>query len=95
MRPALALPLMLAACAPLTVQQAEEICAERARQAQAPGGTLGLGAGSGGVYGELELNVTSDYLMGRDPLVVYDDCVRKKTGQPPTRPLYFRQDRKG
>ncbi|MGC9446226.1 hypothetical protein [Cereibacter johrii] len=88
--PALPLLFLLAACGPMSVQRAEEVCFERARLAEAPRGTIGVGAGKGGMVSDLELTVTSDYLMGRDPSALFDACVYQKSGQPPTRPFYSR-----
>ncbi|WP_420023282.1 hypothetical protein ACN9JG_00510 [Cereibacter azotoformans] len=90
MQKPLLLVLLLAACGPVTVEQAERACAERARLAEAPRGSVGVGAGSGGMVSNVELTVTSDYFMGRDPSAIYDACVYQKSGQPPTRPLYSR-----
>ncbi|PTE21007.1 hypothetical protein [Cereibacter changlensis] len=91
-----ALLLLLAACGPVTQQQAERQCFERARLAQQPRGEVGVGASSdGGASARLRLNVSSDFLMGRDPSAVFDSCVFQKTGQPPTQPFYSRTDLKG
>ena len=79
----------LVACGPIPVERAERQCLERARLAQQPRGEINLGVGSGGrTSAGIELTVTSDYIMGRDPSAVYDLCVQQKSGQPPTRPLY-------
>ena len=43
----------------------------------------------------VELENTSDYLLGKDPSAVYDSCVMSKTGEAPSRPLYMRPDWKG
>ena len=89
MRRLLILPLILAACGPVSVQQAERECFDRARLAQQPRGTVKLGGTSTGkVAGGLELNVSSDYLLGKDPSAVFETCVMAKSGQAPTRPLY-------
>ena len=99
MRAALALlPLaaVLAGCGPIPLPEAERACFERARLAQQPRGELGLGVGSGGrKFGSIELSVTSDYIMGRDPSAVYDACVQQKSGQLPSRPLYSFPEWKG
>ena len=63
------------------------MCEERARAAQGPTGEVGIGVGSGGVSSNVEIGVTSDFIRGRDPFVVYEECVRQKTGQGPIRPL--------
>jgi hypothetical protein len=88
--------LVLAACGPITVEQAERQCFERARLAQQPRGEVGIGITSDGdTAGVLELEVSGDYLMGRDPAAVYETCVVAKSGEPPSRPLYARPDWKG
>lgn len=81
--------LALVACGPIPVDRAEQQCFERARLAQQPRGTISAGASSTGrTEAGIELTITSDYIMGRDPSAVYDLCVQQKSGQPPTRPLY-------
>lgn len=95
-RALLLLPLLAAACGPVTVDQAERQCFERARLAAAPRGSVGVGVGSGGqVGGTFEVTVSSDYITGRDPSAVYESCVYQKSGQPPSRPLYSFPDWKG
>lgn len=85
--------LALVACGPITVEQAERQCFESARLAQQPRGEVGIGIGSNGkAAGSLELEVSGDYLMGRDPAAVYETCVMAKSGEPPSRPLYARPD---
>lgn len=80
--------LLLAACGPIPLAQAERQCLERARLAQQPRGEVSLGVGSGGrVAGGVELEITSDFLMGRDPSAVFETCVMQKSGQLPSRPL--------
>ncbi|MCQ0969672.1 hypothetical protein MLD63_04420 [Paracoccus sp. TK19116] len=82
----------LAACGPIPVDQAERVCLDNARLAKAPRSTavIGVGAGGGNVrpYGSLEIDVSSDYIRGRDPAVVYQQCVLRRSGQVPTRALY-------
>lgn len=88
----LALPslLLLAACGPVSVHRAEEMCLQSAREARAPTGTAGIGIVSGPSgtrpRGDLELNISSDWLMRRDPATVYETCVMSKSGQAPSRP---------
>ncbi|MFP1642895.1 hypothetical protein [Pontitalea aquivivens] len=92
----LAAVLLGAGCAPVPVERAEEICLREAELAQRPRGTLALGVTSErGTSGSLGLEISSDYLMGRDPAEVYNRCVFNKSGQFPTRPLYSRTDWKG
>lgn len=80
----------LAACGPMSPERAADLCEDRARAAQGPTAELGIGIGSEGTRGSVEVGVTSDYLQGRDPYVVYEECVRQKTGQGPIRPLDLR-----
>jgi hypothetical protein len=87
---------LLSACGPMTVAEAERQCFERARLAQQPRGSVTVGASSDGrTSAGLELNVSSDFLTGKDPSAVYEACVMAKTGQPPSRPLYARPDWRG
>lgn len=80
---------VLSACGPIAVQDAERACVERANLALRPRGEVGVGVNSNGkAAGKFELNVSSDYLMGRDPSAVFNACVQQKSGQFPTRPLY-------
>ncbi|MBC2834280.1 hypothetical protein H7F16_02100 [Gemmobacter straminiformis] len=88
--------LTLAACGPVTVEQAERQCFERARLAAGPRGEVGVGVGSDGrMSASVDVTVTSDYLGGRDPAAVFDACVYQKSGQPPSRPLYSFPEWKG
>ena len=82
----------LVACGPISVREAERQCFERARLAQQPRGEVGFGVGTGGARSRVELNITSDYLLGRDPSAVYDQCVLQRSGQPPSQPLHSRSD---
>ncbi|MDO9641322.1 MAG: hypothetical protein Q7J44_22580 [Pseudotabrizicola sp.] len=92
----LGLPLVLLACGPVPLPQAERECFQRARLAQQPRGEVAAGIGTGGrVGGRIKLEVTSDYVMGRDPAAVYDSCVYQKSGQAPSRPLYSFPEWKG
>ncbi|MEY4698566.1 MAG: hypothetical protein RIT14_2994 [Pseudomonadota bacterium] len=91
-----ALALALVACGPIPVPRAEQQCLERARLAAGPRGTVGMGVNSqGGAGALLELDLSSDYLMGRDPSAVFESCVYQKSGQPPSRPLYAFPEWKG
>jgi hypothetical protein len=76
---------VLSGCGPMPVAQAEQQCEERARLATGPRGTVGIGIGSGGPVGSLDVTVSSDFLRGSDPVAVYDRCVRNLSGQGPTR----------
>ena len=93
MKRALALLILLAACGPVSLQQAERACFDCARLAQQPRGSVGVGVNSNGkTSGLLELEVLSDFLQGRDPSAVYDQCVMQRSGMPPSQPLYSRPD---
>lgn len=86
-------PLLLAGCGPMTLAEAERQCFERARLAKQPRGEVSVGASSDGrTAAGLEVNVSSDFLLGRDPSAVYEMCVMQKAGEPPSRPLYMRPD---
>jgi hypothetical protein len=93
--PLLAL-VLLVGCGPMTLAEAERQCFDRARLAQQPRGEVSVGMSSDGqTVGGIELNLSSDYLLGRDPSAVYDSCVMAKAGQPPSRPLYAMPGWKG
>lgn len=97
MRPFVALaPLALLSCGPIPLAQAERQCLDDARLAQQPRGEVAIGIGSDGRVGAgFEIDIGSDFLMGRDPSAVYDLCVQQKSGQPPSRPLYSFPEWKG
>lgn len=84
-------PVALTACGPLPLAEAERVCLEDARDATGPRGAIGLGIGSDGdgsySFGRAEISVSSDYILGRDPDQVYTNCVQRRSGQPPSRPL--------
>lgn len=88
MRRLILLPLLLAACAPplLSPERAAEVCEAQARAAQGPTGSVTLGVNSDdGPFVGAEIGITGDFLAGRDPLVVYNDCVMQRSGQAPIR----------
>lgn len=83
----------MTACGPIPLAVAERQCFERARLAKQPRGEVKVGATSGGrAAAGLEVNVSSDFLLGKDPAAVYESCVMQKAGEPPSRPLYARPD---
>lgn len=90
--PAFGLLAALAACGPVPVEQAERSCMRDAELAQRPRGEAAIGVGSDGSgvrpYGKVSIEVGSDYVMGRDPAQVFNNCVIRRSGQQPTRPLY-------
>mgnify|MGYP005854373769 CR=1 FL=1 len=90
------LPLLLLACGPIPLAQAERQCFDRARLAQQPRGEIGVGMRSDGkARSSIKLEVSSDFILGRDPAAVYDACVVQKSGQAPSRPLYSFPEWKG
>ena len=83
--------LPLSACAPISPERAADLCEERARAAVSPLREVGVGFNTDrGVIANAEIEITSDFVQGRDPQVVYEQCVRQKTGQGPIRPLVLR-----
>ncbi|RMC32483.1 hypothetical protein [Paracoccus alkanivorans] len=87
----LLLPL-LAACGPVPVDRAERSCLRDAELASRPRGEVAIGAIGGGgggtrAAGRVELEISSDYILGRDPSDVFNRCVLRKSGQLPTRVL--------
>lgn len=85
--------VILAACdvPPPDPEAVARECEERARAAQGPTGrvTLGTNSNTGG-FSEVEIGVTSDFLLGRDPNAVYANCVQQRTGAAPIRPPNLR-----
>lgn len=103
-RPAIifALPwvALVSACGPVPVAQAETSCLRDAELAASPRGevTMGVAGGHGasrGVTGEVDLELSTDYLAGRDPSDVFNRCVMRRSGQLPTRSLYDHPDWRG
>lgn len=87
---ALALPLLLllTACGPMALPDAERVCVSDAQLAQHPRGSVGLGiASDGSVATHIQLGISSDYLTHRDPDQVFAACVQQRAGQPPSRPF--------
>lgn len=93
---ALTLLAPLMACGPIPVAQAEAECLDRALLAEQPRGTIRVGVSSdGGPYVSGEVGISADYLQGRDPSQVYDECVFQRSGQLPSRPYYTLPDAQG
>ena len=89
MKRAACLMLVLAACGPVSVQQAERECLPKARLAQQPRGEVAVGVNSNGqAGGRVELNVSSHFLLGRDPNQVFETCVIQRSGALPSKPFY-------
>lgn len=91
----LVLPALLLAalsgCGPVPVQDAERTCLRDAQAARAPQSRVAIGVATDGhrvspVAG-LSLSISSDYIGGRDPSQVFDQCVVRRSGQVPTRSL--------
>jgi hypothetical protein len=84
---------LLAACEPVPVdpERAAQACEQRAQAAQGPTGAVTIGASSDdGPFGGVAIGVSGDYLAGRDPLAVYEECVVDRTGALPIRPPRLR-----
>ncbi|PYE84760.1 hypothetical protein [Pseudoroseicyclus aestuarii] len=84
---------LLAGCAraPMDPISAADYCEQRARAAQAPTGSVAVGASSGGrVRSGVSIGVSADLLSGRDPTTVYNSCVFERTGRAPIRPPSLR-----
>ena len=72
----------------MTLPDAERACIDDAQLAQRPRGSVAIGIGSGGSTGALiELGISSDYLLHRDPDQVYAACVQQRAGLAPSRPF--------
>jgi hypothetical protein len=85
--------VLLAGCAlpPVDPLRAAAACEERARAAQGPTGNVTIGANSQtGGFASAGIGITGDFLQGRDPQQVYENCVISRTGQPPVRPPVLR-----
>jgi hypothetical protein len=94
MKRAVTLLLILAACGPVSVQQAERECLPKARLAQQPRGEVAVGVNSDGRIGSrAEVTVSSDFLLGRDPNQVFETCVIQRSGELPSRPFYTYPER--
>ncbi|SER82580.1 hypothetical protein SAMN04490244_103134 [Tranquillimonas rosea] len=76
----------LAGCGTMSPEAAARLCEEQARRATGPFGQAAIGINQDGPVSGLEIGVTSDYIRGRDPMVVYEECVRSRSGQGPIRP---------
>ena len=76
---------------PISPERAAEICEERARAAQGPTGRVSVGTNSNsGPFAGVEVGVSSDFVAGRDPVAVYEQCVLDRTGAAPIRPPVLR-----
>ena len=96
MRRLLLLVVALGACAPtvLPVEVAERQCADevtRPRGGTTTTGGIGIGFGGGGTSTSVGLGVSTDLSRPpADPEAAFAACVQRRSGQPPTRPLFDR-----
>lgn len=62
-----------------------------AEYSQRPRTSVALGVGGGGgsvrTMGQVSIDLSSDYLMGRTPSETFTRCVQRRSGQLPTRAL--------
>ena len=71
---------------PVSVQRAMAQCMEPTRKASGPTGTFGIGADSGkGLSTTFSIELSTDYLAGRNPDEVFDECVVSRSGSAPDR----------
>lgn len=79
--------MVLSACATkVDPARAADRCEERARWAQGPTGGMTVGVNSkSGAFVDAEIGISSDFLRGADPNVLYDRCVIELTGEGPIR----------
>ena len=92
MRPAILIAglVALGACTPSpppTPQQVAARCDAQARAAAGPTGEALFGVTSGkGTVSRVAVNLSADYLTGRDPAAVYAECYSRLSGAAPTIP---------
>ena len=60
-----------------TSAEVREICSYKKRSAEGPTGVLSFSTGTKGSSSGAVLNFHSDYLIGKDPNIVYVDCMFK------------------
>jgi hypothetical protein len=77
---------VLAGCAPISREQAERDCLRDAQLAERPRGEVRLGVGTGIRRPGVDLEISSDFLLGRSPEDVWRACVTNRSGQLPSRP---------
>ena len=83
---------LLAGCGlPLYMDMEDAIafCTDRARDALGPRAEIDLATGTGGPRYGAAVSISTDFLFGRDPQRIYENCVVQRTGELPTRPLRF------
>ena len=80
--------LVLAGCGPMALPEAERLCAESVAPKAPVSGEGKMGVTSGGNF-RSGLEVTFNFgTGGGDPGVAYENCVRARAGQGPSRPYY-------
>ena len=60
-----------------SAEEIHEICMDKKRAAQGPTGQASISAGTEGSRIGLSIGVTDDFLLGRDPERVFEQCVQK------------------
>ena len=65
----------------LTSAEVKEICLNKKRLAEGPTGVLSFSTGTKGSSAGAVLNFHSDYLIGKDPNIVYVDCMFKMNSE--------------
>ena len=60
---------------PLTQKQIESICQKKKIEATKPTTNLSLATGSEGPKYQIGITMSSDYITGRDPNEVYQQCI--------------------
>mgnify|MGYP000557243417 CR=1 FL=1 len=86
--------LGLAGCTaiPVDPQLLARTCAEEARAATGPTGSITVGTNSNsGPFTRAEVGISSDFIQGIPPEAVYDRCWFNRTGELPTIPLDFQR----
>lgn len=75
----LTIPALLAACTSVpptyTYAEAIAVCEDKARSAAGPRGEAEFGVGTGGPSASLSLSFDESFLRGRDPDIVYGECL--------------------
>ena len=73
----------------VSVEAAMSACEYRALQATAPPSTtIGFGWNTAGIVSTgIAIETSADYLSGRRPAEIFEECVVERSGEPPTRTL--------
>ena len=59
---------------PLSLKQIESICKKKQMEASKPMTNVSLGTGSEGPKYQIGITMSSDFIAGRNPEEVYEDC---------------------